>query len=96
MVRLRCENRMSGALDELFGDIEEEFGVGISANGRETLRTPGDVIDFIVEETTPADDMSVVEHRDHVAAIVGELIARALGIMRYHESSRFREDLHVR
>jgi hypothetical protein len=92
----RGENRMSGAFDEFFGDIEGEFGVRIPEAGRELLRTPGEIIDFIAEEMTPVDDMTDVEHRDHVAAIVGELMARALGITRYHESSRFLEDLHVR
>lgn len=87
---------MSGALDELFGDIEEEFGVAISPTGRGALGTPGDVIDFLVDTTPPPDAMSAPEYRDHVAAVLGELMARALGVTRYREDSRFLEDLHVR
>ena len=36
------------------------------------------------------------EYRDHVAGVVGEIMARTLGVTRYSEASRFVEDLHVR
>jgi hypothetical protein len=87
---------MSGALEELFARIDEEFDVDISGADQDTLRTPGDVIDYVTEETSPADDMSPEEHREHVAAVLGELIAQALGVTRYSEDSRFLQDLHVR
>ena len=48
------------------------------------------------EKPPPSDGMSPEEHRDHVAAVLGELMAQALGVTRYREDSRFREDLHVR
>ena len=35
-------------------------------------------------------------HRDHIAGVIGEIMARTLGITRYSESSRFVQDLHVR
>lgn len=87
---------MSGALDELFAGVEEEFGVGLASGGRGMFQTPGDIIDYVVEETSPADGMTDEEHRDHIAAVLGEIMAQALGVTRYSEDSRFREDLHVR
>lgn len=85
---------MSWALDEFFASVEEEFGVSI--DDTDQLDTPGAVIDYVAAETTPADGMDDEEHRDHVAAIVGELMARTLGITRYREDWRFVEDLKVR
>jgi hypothetical protein len=85
---------MSWALDEFFASVEEEFGVSIA--DAEQLNTPGAVIDFVASATTPADGMDDDEHRDHVAAVVGELMARTLGITRYREEWSFVEDLKVR
>ena len=85
---------MSWALDEFFASIEEEFGVAI--DDAEHLDTPGAVIDYVVGETAPQDGMDDDEHRDHIAGIVGELMARTLGVTRYREDSRFVEDLRVR
>jgi hypothetical protein len=50
----------------------------------------------VVAETSPADGMDDDEHRDHVASVIGELMARTLGITRYQEDSRFLQDLRVR
>ena len=86
---------MSGRLEEFFASIEEEFGVGEDAD-RDTFETPGDVIEYIVSETSPTDGMTDEEHRDHVASVIGELMAQALGITRYTEDSRFLQDLRVR
>jgi hypothetical protein len=85
---------MSGALDEFFAAVEEEFRVDFAE--RELFRTPGAVIDYVVENTTPGDGMDPEEHRDHVAAVVGELMAQTLGITRYQEDSRFLQDLNLR
>lgn len=85
---------MSWALDEFFASVEEEFGVSI--DDAEQLDTPGAVIDYVAAETKPEDGMNEEEHRDHVASIVGELMARTLGITRYREDWRFVEDLKVR
>ena len=85
---------MSWALDEFFASVEEEFGVSI--DDADQLDTPGAVIDYVSSETPPTDGMDDEEHRDHVAAIVGELMARTLGITRYREDWRFVEDLKVR
>jgi hypothetical protein len=87
---------MSGALEEFFAGVDEEFGVDISGGHGHMLKTPGDVIDYLVAETSPADGMDPDEHRDHVAAVLGELMAQALGVTRYREDSRFLQDLHVR
>ncbi|MFI5230200.1 MAG: hypothetical protein ACHQWU_14090 [Gemmatimonadales bacterium] len=87
---------MSWALDEFFAALEEEFGVPVGVSRDEFLETPGEVIDFIVDNTAPTDGMKEDEHRDHVAGVVGEIMARTLGVTRYTEHSRFIQDLHVR
>ena len=87
---------MSWALEEFFSAVEEEFGVTVGDANHSYLDRPGAVIDFIAEATEPADGMSAEEHRDHVAGIVGEIMARTLGVTRYSEGSRFVEDLRVR
>ena len=92
---LPAADHMSWALKEFFAAVEEEFGVVGDSDG-EVLQTPGDVIDFIVENTEPTDGMADDEYRDHVAGVVGEIMARTLGITRYAEDSRFVQDLHVR
>lgn len=85
---------MSWALDEFFAAVEDEFGV--AAGDEEFLETPGAVVDFIVDNTSPPDGMDGQEHRDHVAGVLGEIMARTLGITRYSDDSRFIQDLHVR
>ena len=87
---------MSWALDEFFSAVEEEFGVPVGEANDAYLETPGSVIDFIVDNSSPSDGMTDDEHRDHVAGVIGEIMARTLGITRYSESSRFVQDLHVR
>jgi hypothetical protein len=78
---------MSWALDEFFASVEEEFGVPIE--DAEQLDTPGALIDYIASATTAQDGMDEEEHRDHIAGVVGELMARTLGITRYREGWRF-------
>ena len=85
---------MTGSLDEFYAELEEEFELSIE-DQRVFFDTPGDVIEYVAGETSAADGMSDEEHRDHVAAIVGELMARTLGITRYSEESRF-EDMKTR
>lgn len=87
---------MSWALDEFFAGVEEEFGVPIGEANDAYLETPGSVIDYIVENSEPSDGMDADEYREHVAGVIGEIMARTLGITRYSESSRFVQDLHVR
>ena len=87
---------MSWALDEFFAAVEEEFAVTMGGADDGYLDTPAAVIDFVAEHTEPADGMTDDEHRDHVSSVVGELMARTLGITRYREDHRFVEDLHVR
>jgi hypothetical protein len=87
---------MSWALNEFFAAIEEEFSVPIGEADDRFLETPGSVIDFIVENSTPSDGLDDEQYRDHVAGVVGEIMARTLGITRYSESSRFFQDLRVR
>lgn len=87
---------MSWALKEFFAAVEEEFGVPVGDADEMLFQTPGDVIDFVVENSQPADGMDDDEYRDHVAGVVGEIMARTLGITRYDEGSRFIQDLRVR
>ena len=49
---------MSWALKEFFAAVEEEFGVTTGDSDGELLKTPGQVIDFIVENTEPTDGMA--------------------------------------
>jgi hypothetical protein len=86
---------VSWALDEFFSAVEDEFGVPVGDADEGYLETPGAVIDYIVENSSAADGMTDDEYRDHVAGVVGEIMARTLGVTRYTEGSRF-EDLHVR
>lgn len=87
---------MSWALDEFFAAVEDEFGVQVGDADEGYLETPGAVIDYVVENSSASDGMTDDEYRDHVAGVVGEIMARTLGITRYSEGSRFVEDLHVR
>ena len=50
----------------------------------------------VVDNSQPSDGMTDDEHRDHVSSVIGELMARTLGVTRYREDQRFVEDLHVR
>jgi hypothetical protein len=85
---------VSWALDEFFAAVGEEFDV--PTGDADYLETPGAVIDFVVDNTSPTDGMDDEEFRDHVAGVVGEIMARTLGVTRYEESSRFIQDLHIR
>jgi hypothetical protein len=86
---------MSWALDQFFASVEDEFDVAIAVADREYLATPGDVIDFVAEATVRDDTMDDDEHREHIAAVIGELMAQTLGVTRYSEDSRFVEDLRL-
>ena len=87
---------MSWALEEFFAAVEEEFGVPMGDGDPSFLATPGAVIDFVVDNTQASDGMSGDEHREYVSSVIGEIMARTLGVTRYTESSRFVQDLHVR
>jgi hypothetical protein len=87
---------MSYALAEFFAAVAEEFGVELGDGDEGFLETPGEVIDFVVDNSTPSDGMTDDEYRDHVAGVVGEIMARTLSVTRYREDSRFIQDLHVR
>ena len=87
---------MSWALEEFFSAVEEEFGVPVGDAESGFLETPGQVIDFVVDNTEPTDGMTADEHREHIAGVLGEIMARTLGVTRYSETSRFVQDLHIR
>jgi hypothetical protein len=86
---------MSRPLDEFLAEVEEEFTVDIDGQ-RDLFDTPGAVIEYVVAVTSPADWMVDEDLRDHIASVIGELMARTLGITRYREDSRFLQDLRVR
>ncbi len=87
---------MSWALEEFFAAVEDEFGVAVGDSDEGYLETPGAVIDFVTDNSSPTDGMTPDEFRDHVAGVIGEIMARTLGVTRYSETSRFIQDLHVR
>ena len=87
---------MSWALEEFFAAVEEEFGVPVGDGENRFLETPGQVIEFVVDNTEPTDGMTADEHREHIAGVIGEIMARTLGVTRYSETSRFVQDLHIR
>ena len=89
-------NPMSWALDEFFASVEDEFGVRINSDDRDSLATPGAVIDFLVESSDVGQEMDEEARREHLDSVLGELMAQTLGVTRYREDSRFIEDLHVR
>jgi hypothetical protein len=77
------------AMEEFFAAVEDEFGVEV-ADARH-LETPGDVIDYLCDSTQPADGMNDDEHRDHIASVLGELLAQTLGVTRYTDATRFQD-----
>lgn len=87
---------MAWALDEFFASVEEEFAIDIPDVDRDSLTTPGEVVDYLVEYSKTAGDLEEEDRRDHIAGVIGEIMAQTLGITRYRETSRFVEDLRVR
>jgi hypothetical protein len=87
---------MSWALQEFFAAVEDEFGVAVGDANAGYLETPGAVIDFVIDNSEPLDSMAPDEYREHIAGVIGEIMARTLGVTRYTENSRFVQDLHVR
>ncbi len=87
---------MAFALDEFFASIEEEFGLDVPDADRDSLTTPGEVVDYLVEYSSVAEDLDGEDRRDHIAGVIGEIMAQTLGVTRYRETSRFVEDLRVR
>ena len=90
------DTAMSWALQEFFAAVEDEFGVTVGDADEGYLETPGAVIDFVIDNSSPSDGLAPDEYRDHVAGVIGEIMARTLGVTRYTENSRFVQDLHVR
>jgi hypothetical protein len=87
---------MSWAFEEFLAAVEEEFGVPVGEAEDGFLATPGQVIDFVLDNSKPTDGMTDDEYREHVGGVIGEIMARTLGVTRYSETSRFVQDLHIR
>jgi hypothetical protein len=88
---------MAWALDEFFSALESEFDVELGDSARDTLTTPGEVVDYLLEHSDAGSELPDDDsRREHVAGLVGEIMAETLGVTRYRDHWRFVEDLHVR
>ena len=64
----------------LFAAVEAEFGVTIPAADRAGLETVGQLVSYVsVRHPPPGESMDADELRQHVAAVLGELLAREHG-----------------
>jgi hypothetical protein len=65
---------------DLFAAVEAEFGVTIPATDRAGLETLGQLVSYVaVRHPPPGESMDADELRHHVAAVLGELLAREHG-----------------
>ena len=66
--------------EQLFDAAEAEFGVTIPATDRAGLETLGQLVSYVaVRHPPPGESMDADELRHHVAAVLGELLARGHG-----------------
>lgn len=66
--------------DRLLDAVEAEFGVRIPAADRPTLETVGALVSYVaLHHPPPGESLTADELRDHVAAVLGELLAREHG-----------------
>ena len=66
--------------DRLLDAVEEEFGVAIPAADRDGLETVGALVSYVaLRHPQPGESLTADELREHVAAVVGELLAREHG-----------------
>lgn len=67
--------------ERLFAAVEVEFGVRVPPADRARLETVGDLVAYVALHHPPlGESLTDEELRDHVAAVVGELLAREHGI----------------
>lgn len=70
----------SADLDALLDAVEEEFGVRIPPADRASLETVRQLVSYVaVRHPPPGESLSDEELREHVAAVLGELLARGHG-----------------
>lgn len=66
--------------DRLLDAVETEFGVRIPPNDRAELETVGALVSYVALHHPPlGESLTNDELREHVAAVLGELLARELG-----------------
>ncbi|HEU4629938.1 MAG TPA: hypothetical protein VFS08_09325 [Gemmatimonadaceae bacterium] len=66
--------------DRLFDAVAEEFAIELPAQDRGRLATVGDLTDYVVHHhPPPGESLSEAELRDHVEAVLGEVLARVCG-----------------
>jgi hypothetical protein len=66
--------------DRLLDAVEAEFDVRIPAADRAGLETVGQLVSYVaVRHPPPGESLTAEELRHHVAAVVGELLAREHG-----------------
>lgn len=66
--------------DRLFDAVAEEFGIAVPAAARADLATVGDLTDYVVRHhPPPGESLSDAELREHVEAVLGEVLARVCG-----------------
>lgn len=83
---------MRPELRSLFDAVEAEFDVEIAADVRTRLETPADLVTYVVEHLPPAgESMDPEDREEHVAAVLGEVLARELGISFYTPTDRWPE-----
>jgi len=66
--------------DRLFEAVSDEFAITMPAAARAELVTVGDLTDYVVRHHPPlGESLTEAELRDHVEAVLGEVLARVCG-----------------
>jgi hypothetical protein len=75
---------MHEGVEDLLASVEEEFGVAISDYGRVSVMTPNELVEYLISRMpAPSESMGEDEQMEHIEAVLGELMARTVGITRY-------------
>ena len=71
---------MPGGRDRLLDAVEVEFGLRIPPADRAGLETVGGLVSYVaLHHPPPGESLTADELRDHVAAVLGEVLAREHG-----------------
>ena len=66
--------------DRLLDAVEVEFGLRIPATDRRQLETVGALVSYVaLHHPPPGESLTADELREHVGAVLGELLAREHG-----------------
>ena len=70
----------AGGRGPLLDAVEAEFGIRIPPADRDRLETVGALVTYVaLHHPPPGESLTADELREHVAAVVGELLAREHG-----------------